>query len=79
MNSQPHILIIEDDLAVAESLAAALERERFIVTHKETGRDGMNYAKESYPHLILLDLRLPDGSGFDFAVKCVRQVSTSLF
>ena len=61
-----HILIIEDDPAVAESLQAGLLREGFIVTWKSSGADGMAYAQKSSPHLVLLDIRLPDGSGFDF-------------
>jgi two-component system response regulator VicR len=61
-----HILIIEDDLAVAESLRAGLDREGFVVSWSSTGTDGMTYAQKNSSHLILLDIRLPDGSGFDF-------------
>jgi len=66
MNSPVHILLIEDDIAVAQSLMAGLERENFIVTWKEIGAQGLDHAIKHQPQLILLDLRLPDGSGFDF-------------
>ena len=64
--SPQKILIIEDDPAIAQSLEAGLVREGFMVTWKSTGTDGIAQAQKYSPHLILLDIRLPDGSGFDF-------------
>ena len=63
--AQFKILVIEDDPAVSQSLHTALTREGYEVICKTEGGDGLNYAKKSQPHLILLDVRLPDGSGFD--------------
>jgi two-component system response regulator MtrA len=65
MNSQK-IVIIEDDPAIGQSLEAGLAREGFTIALKSTGADGMDHAQKYSPHLILLDIRLPDGSGFDF-------------
>lgn len=61
-----HILLIEDDPAVAASLQAGLARDGFTVTWKASGGAGLAYAQKEFPHLVLLDVRLPDGSGFDF-------------
>lgn len=66
MNQLTCILLIEDDPAVARSLQDGLERERYVVTWKATGTEGVSYARDHNPHLIILDVRLPDGSGFDF-------------
>lgn len=60
-----HILIIEDDPAVGQSLKAGLERDAFTVTWKTTGAQGLAFARTQKPHLILLDVRLPDSNGFD--------------
>jgi DNA-binding response OmpR family regulator len=65
MNQPIHILMIEDDPAVARSLQDGLEREGYAVTWKVTGAEGVDYARQHNPHLIILDVRLPDGSGFD--------------
>jgi len=61
-----HILIIEDDPGIAISLRSGLEREGFQVTWKDMGEDGIAFAHTKNPDLIILDVRLPDGSGFDF-------------
>ncbi len=67
-----HLLLIEDDPAVAQSLQDGLTRDGFGVTWKSNGADGVVYAQKNIPHLALLDVRLPDGSGFDFC-KQMRQ------
>jgi DNA-binding response OmpR family regulator len=59
------ILIVEDERAVARSLQYALQSEGFEVLCAETGQLAIELAKTRDPRLILLDLRLPDISGFD--------------
>lgn len=73
MKASYRILLIEDDPAVAQSLTAGLEREGYSVTCKDHGSDGVEYARQHQPHLVILDIRLPDGSGFDFCRK-MRQI-----
>jgi DNA-binding response OmpR family regulator len=60
------LLLIEDDPAVAQGLNAGLTRDGYRVTWKSTGAEGVVFAQKNLPHLVLLDVRLPDGSGFDF-------------
>ena len=66
MNRSTAILLIEDDPAVATSLTEGLEREGYAVTWQARGAAGVAHTRDHNPHLILLDVRLPDGSGFDF-------------
>jgi DNA-binding response OmpR family regulator len=73
LDSPWNILLIEDDPAVARSLQDGLQRHGFQVTWKDTGGAGILFARQHNPHLILLDVRLPDGSGFDFC-KQMRQL-----
>jgi DNA-binding response OmpR family regulator len=67
------ILVIEDDPAVAQSLQSGLEREGYAVAWENTGSAGLAYARDQSPHLILLDIRLPDLSGFDVC-RQIRQM-----
>ncbi len=64
--SGTHILIIEDDPDIATDLSIALENEGYQVTWKDKGEDGVAFTETQKPDLIILDVRLPDGSGFDF-------------
>ena len=73
MNPTPHLLVIEDDPAVARSLQDGLQRDGYLVTWKNNGADGIAFARDQNPQLILLDVRLPDGSGFDFC-RQMRQL-----
>ncbi len=67
-----NLLMIEDDPAVAQGLQDGLTRDGFTVTWKSTGTEGVAFARKTIPHLVLLDVRLPDGSGFDFC-RILRQ------
>jgi len=65
-----HILIVEDEPAIAESLAYALRRDGFGVTLAGTLEGAEREAANA--SLVLLDLMLPDGSGFDLIGKLRR-------
>ncbi len=60
------ILIIDDETSLVNSLSFALRAEGHAVTGASTGEAGLAAALASAPSLVLLDLRLPDGSGLDF-------------
>jgi len=66
------ILLIEDDPAIAQSLQEGLRREGYGVQWKPNGAEGVDFAQKNPVHLVLLDVRLPDGSGFDFC-RQIRQ------
>lgn len=66
MTGTYHILLIEDDPGIAGSLQTALIREGYSVNWKAEGLQGVAYARDHNPHLVILDVRLPDGTGFDF-------------
>ncbi len=59
------ILVVEDEPAVARGLEYGLTSEGFQVLRAETGQKALALARSRDPHLILLDIRLPDMSGFD--------------
>jgi DNA-binding response OmpR family regulator len=58
-------LIVEDERAVARGLEYGLETEGFETLWAPTGRQALDLARSQDPALILLDIRLPDVSGFD--------------
>lgn len=66
------ILIVEDERDVARGLEYALQQEGFAVLWAETGQQALELARMQKPKLILLDIRLPDISGFDVC-RVLRQ------
>ncbi len=60
------VLVVEDDVSIAEPLTSGLERQGYVVQWVATGADALNAPE---PDLILLDLGLPD---LDGQVVCRR-------
>jgi len=58
-----HILLVEDDPAVAGMYRLKLEMEGYRVTVSADGEEGLRVAREQKPNLIFLDVRLPRMDG----------------
>jgi len=61
----PKILIVEDDLTFSQSLTSYLERHHYEVSVSNKITDGAKQLKTNVYDLLLLDYRLPDGTGLD--------------
>jgi two-component system catabolic regulation response regulator CreB len=59
------ILIVEDEPGIADTLQYALRTEGYEPVWAATGEAGLAEAEARAPALVLLDVGLPDGSGFD--------------
>jgi two-component system response regulator RegX3 len=59
------LLLIEDEVAISEPLADALERDGFEVRVAGTAAAGRELHRSFAPDLVLLDVMLPDGSAMD--------------
>lgn len=68
------VLIIEDEAAIADTLLYALGNEGFSVTWKSLARDGLAHIESQPVDLVILDVGLPDESGFELC-KRIRKIS----
>ena len=64
-----HILIVEDDRTIAESITFILEQDSFSCQWFDNGLDALDYVENNAVDLMLLDVGLPDMSGFDVLRK----------
>jgi len=70
------VLLVEDEQAIREMVAMALERAGFRVRHAESAEDAQAAIQLSQPDLILLDWMLPGQSGIDYARRLKRDRAT---
>lgn len=75
MDQRPRILIVEDEPAIADTLVYALKTEGFEPVWRATGREGLAALAEGMFVFVVLDVGLPDGTGFDVC-KAIRTRST---
>jgi len=61
----PRVLVVDDDPDARELLRVYLTAKGYEVTEAETGGEGLRRIREDRPHLVLLDINLPDITGLD--------------
>ncbi len=59
------ILIVEDEFAVARGIQYALQQEGYTVAVARSGEEGLDFATNQAPDLVVLDVRLPGIDGFE--------------
>src|SRR5688572_6320069 len=79
---EPHvdkqrILIVEDDLDLAEMLDAYFRVQNYDVLTAAWGEDGLRIAGDEALNLVVLDIRLPDMSGYDVCRQLRAQRRTA--
>ena len=72
------ILLVEDNETLAKGLVYSLEQNKYNVIHTLNIKDTINYLIDEKPDLIILDISLPDGNGFDLYNREIskRKIST---
>ena len=69
-----NILIVEDNVHLREVLAKIIQHHGYEISEASSGSQAIETAKSVKPHLILLDLDLPDMTGME-AARAIRRNS----
>lgn len=69
-----NIIIIEDEPAIADTLVHVLEMDGFSVHWFTTAGEGLAFLQQNAAELLVLDVGLPDGNGFELC-KTIREFS----
>ena len=72
------ILIVEDEVALQETLAYNLKKEGYSVETTADGRSALEVARKSKPDLIVLDIMLPEMDGFEVARILRKEMSAAI-
>lgn len=59
-----HVLVVDDDSEIVETIAVALQSHGYEVSTAHDGNQGIAYAESKKPDIIVLDLMMPRRSGF---------------
>lgn len=78
MSTTNQLLLIEDDLSLAQLTKSFLEKNNFFVIHAEFGKVGLELCSSNSFDLILCDIMLPDVSGFDLIKKIKQETETPI-
>lgn len=65
MSSNYKILLVDDEPDIVEFLSYNLKKEGYTVFAASNGKDAINIAKKEHPHLIILDVMMPDMDGIE--------------
>jgi two-component system catabolic regulation response regulator CreB len=74
---KPRILIVEDESGIADTLQYALRTEGFEPRWVQTGEEALAQVQSAPPALVILDVGLPDASGFE-VFKRLRALDAEL-
>jgi two-component system alkaline phosphatase synthesis response regulator PhoP len=77
MSDLGHILIVDDEASLRQTLARILQRAGFDVTTASNGKEGLALVSEHPFDLCYLDIRMPDMSGLE-VLKSIHEVSPEL-
>ncbi len=69
-----HVLIVDDDPEIIESLRFALSQEGYQVSVARDGNQGIAFAETKNPDLVILDMMMPRRSGF-LVLERIRQTT----
>ncbi len=67
------LLIIDDDVSVADTFSRMLRLEGYEVWSALSAQDGLLLAQTHAPHAVILDLRMPAASGLQF-LRSLRRI-----
>src|SRR4030088_3259111 len=69
---QPVVLVVDDDDLVRKAVRLTCETEGYAVVEVQRGADALTSLEASRPDIVLLDLMMPDVSGFDICREIRR-------
>ncbi|MCA9127654.1 MAG: response regulator transcription factor [Planctomycetales bacterium] len=64
LDPMPHVLLVDDDNEIVESMRYALETAGYQVSVARDGNQGLALAEKTTPDVLILDMMMPKRSGF---------------
>jgi len=65
MSAKKKILVVDDEQDIVEIISYNLAKQNFEVLRAYSGRECINMARLFHPHLIIMDIRMPETNGIE--------------
>jgi PleD family two-component response regulator len=75
--SKGRILVVEDDFDISNMLRIYFESQDYDVSVASRGEDGLELCRQQLPHVIVLDIMLPDINGYEVCRRLRSNLRTS--
>lgn len=75
--TKPHLLLVEDDMALSELVSWHFDKQGFRVSHTADGEEAMLIAREEHPDIVLLDWMIENLSGIEVCRRLRRDNDTA--
>lgn len=72
------LLVIDDDANMRESLTEILDMNGFECHQAGTAKGGLDLAKKINPEIVIMDIQLPDSSGFQICQELRKKSKTTI-
>jgi len=72
------VLLVEDEISIADNVRVALQQEGYSLDHAKTGAEGLLLIDTHAYDVLIFDVGLPDQTGFELCKKVRAKVQTPL-
>jgi DNA-binding response OmpR family regulator len=72
-NGARKVLVVDGDSATRKDVRSAVAQDGYLVVEADTGAEGLRQVEALHPSLVLLEVTLPDASGFDVCRELRRK------
>ena len=69
------ILLIEDNIPIIKGLSYSFKKNNYELIFKLTIKESKVYLQHNHPDLIILDVMLPDGNGYDLFINVIKPLN----
>ena len=77
MSEAPHVLIVDDDAGIRETMTDIMRLEGYQVTCAESGSRAVALCAEQHFHFALLDIRMPDMDGVE-TLRRIKEIDPAI-
>jgi len=77
-NEKINILVVDDEKSIVDFIKMGLEAEGYLVFEAYDGREAIEIANKVHPHIVILDVMIPEIDGYEVCKRIKKNMKTSI-